>query len=343
MDTNHVIMKHKITSKEVLFQIVVHMLLFMTIAVTKRDPNISVGEIFVFINYALAAFLIGFIFVPKFYRDRRIIFLVLSTVVIVIASILLEELFIERVCFPENRGRTLNIFFTILHVFPKIMMLVGFKLGWDTLVMRQEMEELKDLARQSELQFLQSQINPHFLFNNLNNLYSYAIEGSPRTPEIILELSGLLRYMLYECKGDYVSLRKDIDQLENFINLNELQIEDRGVVTFTQSGVSDNYMIAPLLLIVFVENAFKHSVSSQSDNIDISVDVVVNEEGLLIFNCKNTYSKKSNTDSLAHGIGLENVRKRLELIYGDDYDLNCSTENETYDVTLTVKLKEQSR
>ena len=335
-------MKNRITIKEVIYQIVVHILLFMTIAVSMRDPDIHLGEVLIFINYAIAAFLISFVIVPKFYRDRNIVFLIVASIVIVLVSILVEEMFLEKIFFAENRGKGVNVFYTVLKVFPKIMMLVGFKLGWDSLLMRKEMEKLKDLARQSELQFLQSQINPHFLFNNLNNLYSYAIEGSPRTPEIILALSGLLRYMLYECKDDYVSLRKDIDQLANFINLNELQIEDRGEVTFTQSGVSDNYMIAPLILIVFVENAFKHSVSSQSKNINISVDVQVSTDGLLIFNCKNTYSDKTNTDSLAHGIGLENVRKRLELIYGDNYNLQCNVEDELYHVRLTVNLKARS-
>lgn len=335
-------MQKRITTKEVFYQIIVHILFFMTIALTKRDPYISIGECFIFINYAVAAFLIGFILVPKFYRDRNILFLVITTVLIVILSILVEELFLERIFFSDNRGKSLNVFYTIFQVFPKIMMLVGFKLGWDTLNIRKEMDELKDLARQSELQFLQSQINPHFLFNNLNNLYSYAIEGSSRTPEIILELSGFLRYMLYECKDEYVSLQKDVNQLENFINLNELQVEDRGEVSFTQSGVNNGFMIAPLILIVFVENAFKHSVSSQSNNIDISVDVKVDDEGELIFSCKNNYSSNSNTDSLAHGIGLDNVRKRLKLIYGDDYELACNTQNNIYHVVLKVKLNKRS-
>lgn len=335
-------MKNKISSKEVAYQIVVHILLFMTIAVTKRDPDIHVGEVLIFINYAIAAFLISFIIVPKFYKDRSVVILVISTIVVVIASILVEELFLERIFFPENRGKTLNVLFTILQIFPKIMMLVGFKLGWDTLVMRNEMEKLKDLARQSELQFLQSQINPHFLFNNLNNLYSYAIEGSSRTPEIILELSGLLRYMLYECKDELVLLSKDIEHLGNFINLNELQIEDRGKVTYTHTGNHNDFMIAPLVLVVFVENAFKHCVSSQSENIEISVDVNVDDDGILIFECKNTYAEKSNTDNLAHGIGLENVRKRLELIYGSNYNLECNASNGIYHVKLTVNLDKRS-
>ena len=335
-------MRNRITGNEVIYQIIVHILLFVTLSVSMRDPEIHLGEVLIFINYAIAALLIGFLIVPKFYSDQNLTFLVLSSLIVVLVSILVEELFLEQIFFPDNRGKTLNVLFTVLQIFPKIMMLVGFKIGWDALKMRKEMEKLKDLARQSELQFLQSQINPHFLFNNLNNLYSYAIEGSSRTPEIILELSGILRYMLYECKDDYVSLSKDIEQLENFINLNELQIEDRGKVTFTHSGKEHEYMVAPLILVVFVENAFKHSVSSLSENIDISVDIKVDDNGVLNFDCKNTYADKSNTDSLAHGIGLENVRKRLELIYGNNYDLLCNAENGVYHVILSIKLDKRS-
>lgn len=334
-------LNNKVPIKEIIYQVVVHILLFLTIAVTRRDPAIHVGEILIFINYAIAAFLIGFVIVPRFYRDRGVGLLILSTIVVVIASILVEELFLEKIFFPNNRGKTLNIFYTILYIFPKIMMLVGFKLGWEALVMRQEMEKLKDLARQSELQFLQSQINPHFLFNNLNNLYSYAIEGSNRTPEIILELSGLLRYMLYECTDDYVLLSKDLHQLENFISLNELQIEDRGKVNYSCTGDNRNYVIAPLILIVFVENAFKHSVSSLSDNIDISVKVLITDDGILHFNCTNNFQENSNTDSLAKGIGLGNVQKRLELIYGSNYELECEAKDDVFHVALTIALQKE--
>ena len=148
-------------------------------------------------------------------------------------------------------------------------MLSGFKFGWDALGKQQEVDELKIAVKESELQFLKTQINPHFLFNNLNNLYSYAIEQSPETPEIILELSGLLRYMLYECKEDFVPLTKEVDQLENFISLSEMQVEERGSVKFSTQNILANFKIAPLILIVFIENAFKHSTASQVDNLSL--------------------------------------------------------------------------
>lgn len=124
-------------------------------------------------------------------------------------------------------------------------MIVAFKLAWDASVKQREVNELKDLIKESELQFLKSQINPHFLFNNLNNLYSYALDNSPKTPSIILELSSVLRYMLYDCKENFVPLAKEIKHLKNFTALNELQIEDRGSVRFETENLGGNYTIAP--------------------------------------------------------------------------------------------------
>jgi len=194
---------------------------------------------------------------------------------------------------------------------------------------------------ESEMQFLKSQINPHFLFNNLNNLYSYAIEQSPKTPEIILELSGLLRYMLYECKEDFVPLTKEVEKLENFINLSEMQIEERGQVNFSTQNIQSNYQIAPLILIVFIENAFKHSTASQADNIEIDVNLELLETGELEFVCKNSFLLQSNTDSLSNGIGLENVKKRLELIYPNAYQINIQNNNNIYKVSLKIDLNKK--
>lgn len=331
-------MKFSITKKELLYLTVSHLLLFLVTAVSMRHPEIMLFEIFIFVNYAIGAFIISYLLLPRFYSNKKLVELIIYSSLAVLCVILVEELILERIFFPDNRGKQMNIIFTVLQVFPKIMMLVGFKLGWDSLTIRNEMEKLKNLAVQNELQFLQSQINPHFLFNNLNNLYSYALEKSDKTPEIILQLSDLLRYMLYECKEDYVSLRKDVDQLSNFIALNELQIEDRGTVIFTTSDNLDRYKVAPLLLVVFVENAFKHSVSSMSDEININVDVQVNKEGKLQFLCENSYSESTNIDNLANGIGLVNVEKRLGLIYKDRYSLKSSSEDGVYRVLLNIDL-----
>ncbi|WP_238934541.1 sensor histidine kinase [Aurantibacter crassamenti] len=254
--------------------------------------------------------------------------------------IAVEELILERIYYPDTRGQHFpGVIYSLLDVMPVITILAGFKFAWDASKKQLEVEELRLSIRDSELQFLKSQINPHFLFNNLNNLYSYAIMQSPKTPSIILELSSVLRYMLYDCKEKYVALSKEIEHLKNFTKLNELQIEERGTVTINTSTTETGFKIAPLILNVFIENAFKHSTASQSKDINIKIDLTVNDAGILDFKCNNTFQPVGNTDSLSKGIGLQNVKKRLQLLYPDAHELQISESENNYGVSLKMQLK----
>jgi two-component system LytT family sensor kinase len=326
--------------KELIFQILLHLLVFIFYSFDRRNPNIEEHQIIFFLNYAFWAFIINYILLPRFlFRKKHLQFFIL-VVLVVVGVILMEELVLERIYFPNTkRAETFpGIFFTLLGILPVITVLSGFKFAWDALVKQREVEELRASMQESELQFLKSQINPHFLFNNLNNLYSYAIENSPKTPEIILELSGILRYMLYECREKYVPLTKEVEQLENFINLNELQIEERGQVNFTTLNIRSGYQIAPLILIVFIENAFKHSLASQADDISIDVDLRLSDDGILEFVCKNSFQPQSNIESLSKGIGLENVRKRLNLLYPNAHQLEIGESENQFEVRLSMEL-----
>jgi len=332
----------KWSSKEVIFQIVLHALVFVFYSIERNQTSIPAYKVAFFLNYALAAFFINYFLLPKFYYQKKTIPFFILVVVTLIGVVLIEEFILEKLFFTGDRANTFGgVLLTLSQVLPTIAMLSGFKFGWDALGKQREVDELKSAVKESELQFLKSQINPHFLFNNLNNLYSYANEQSPKTPEIILELSGLLRYMLYECQEDYVALTKEVEQLENFINLSEMQIEERGKVIFTAQNIQSGYQIAPLILVVFIENAFKHSTASQTDNISIEVDVKLLDSGTLEFVCKNSFQPQSNTASLSQGIGLENVKKRLELIYPNAHQLNIQNNNNVYEVRLSIDLNKK--
>jgi len=215
---------------------------------------------------------------------------------------------------------------------------VGFKFAWDAQQKQSELEQLNTAMAESRMQFLKSQINPHFLFNNLNNLYAYALEESPKTPTIILKLSSLLRYMLYDCQEKLVLVEKEINSLQDFIHLQELQIEDRGDIQFTTSGQTSNWKIAPLILIVFIENCFKHSTSSQTDNIQIDIDLAI-QGAQLIMNCSNTFSPTTNTQKLTKGIGLKNVKDRLALLYPNAHQLDIQENRNVYKVQLELVLE----
>lgn len=331
---------NKGVSAEVFFQILLHVVLLLFFSFDKNQPQIQVFQIAFFINYAVGAFIVNYILLPLFFYRKKYVFFFLFVILIIAGIIVVEEFVLERIFFPNTRGQYFpGIIFSLLDVMPIIIILAGFKFAWDASKKQQEVEALNAMVKESELQYLKSQINPHFLFNNLNNLYSYAIDNSPKTPSIILELSSVLRYMLYDCKENFVPLTKEIEHLKNFTRLSELQIENRGNVKFNIGNAPTGYQIAPLILNVFVENSFKHSTASQSEDISIKVNIKVTENGILEFECVNSFQPRTNTEDLSNGIGLQNVKKRLQLIYPDAHTLSIQETDALFSVKLNVELK----
>ena len=325
--------------RELIFQIVLHLLVFIFYSFDQDHPHLEFHHVVFFLNYAVATLFISYFFLPRYYYRKKYLQFFLGLVLTIVVVIVVEEFVLEQIYFPHSRGmKFLGVFHSLIDVLPVMTILSGFKFAWDALRKQREVEVLRATVRESELQYLKSQINPHFLFNNLNNLYSYAMENSPKTPTIILELSSVLRYMLYECREEFVPLSKEIAQLENFTRLNQLQIEERGQVHFHRPNILHSYQIAPLILPVFVENAFKHSQASQTENILIDVEITLSPEGRLDFRCRNTFHSETNTDNLAHGIGLENVKKRLELIYPNAHQLDINESGQEFEVRLTMEL-----
>ena len=338
-------MKHlfsKIERKEWLFQISLLIVIFFLFSFDKHSPDISLDRLVFFTHYALVSFIISYIFIPTLFYKKRYKEFGIAIILTLVYLYISEEFVLEKIFYAGERGKYIsNVFFTLLDILPIIVILVSFKLGWDAHKKQGLVDKLESTVKESELRFLKSQINPHFLFNNLNNLYAYAIEQSPKTPSIILELSSVLRYMLYDCKEDFVLLQSEIEHLKHFTALNELQIENRGEVRFNTSKIPANYVIAPLILLMFIENAFKHSTASQSTDIRINVDVQVNSEGVLDFVCENSFLSSSNNQNLSQGIGLANVKKRLEILYPDKYSLKIDDSNQTYKVNLQLQLSKK--
>lgn len=331
---------HKSAIAEIVFQLILNSLVFVFFAFERRNPVIEINKVIFYLNYALAALVINYVLLPKFLYKGRYLPFFIYVLVIVGLVIFIEEAVLEKIFYPDTRGKKfLGIIYNLMGTLPTLTVLVGFKFGWDALSNKRKVEELQGSVKESELNYLKSQINPHFLFNNLNNLYAHAVEQSPKTPDIILELSDVLRYMLYECKADYVPLDKEIKHLDSYIKLSELQIEGRAKVNFTAQNISGSNRIAPLILIVFIENAFKHSASSLSENIEIDIHIEKTDTEQLKFHCQNTYSSTSNISSLDGGIGLLNVKKRLQLIYPHAHDLKIVEGNgQIYTVELTIDL-----
>lgn len=333
--------------KEIAYQVAINFIIFLIFSYNQsKDENISYGELFSIIkisffgNYLIAALIINYLILPNFYYKKKNLLFCLSFTATITLVILIDENVLEQIYYPTTRGTYFpGITFTLIETLPIIILLVSFKFIWDLNKKQREVENLKTLIKESELQFLKSQINPHFLFNNLNNLYAYSLEDSTKTSSIILELSSVLRYMLYDCKENYVSLAKEIKHLQSFSALNELQIEDRGTINFTTNSSDTKYYIAPLILNVFIENAFKHSTASQTNNIKIFINISITKSGVLNFTCKNSFTNYNNTFGIAKGIGLANVKKRLQLLYPNSHQLNINKNNNTYTVNLCMQLK----
>jgi two-component system LytT family sensor kinase len=194
--------------------------------------------------------------------------------------------------------------------------------------------DLENQRLSAELAFLKSQINPHFLFNSLNSIYSLAYQKSETTPEAILKLSEIMRYMLYECNDNKVDLAKELQYLHNYIDLQKIRFAGKAYIDFKVQGEIINQQIVPLLLIAFIENAFKHGVANNPlTPIRLLIDV---NESHLHFYIQN--KKHTNNRDASGGIGLNNVKRRLDLLYPAKYNLDIRDERDTYTVELSLVL-----
>ncbi len=198
-----------------------------------------------------------------------------------------------------------------------------------------EKKEMENEKLNSELAFLKSQVNPHFLFNILNNICSLARKKSDNTENAIIQLSRIMRYMLYDSKNDKVSLEKEVEYLQNYIDLQRLRISDSVHINFTIEGDINGIMVEPMLLIPFVENAFKHGVSYLVEsNIDILLKI---DQGVLHFHVENNRIKKIDDPvQQESGIGLKNVLRRLDLLYPGTHIINIDETAAKYIVNLYI-------
>lgn len=187
----------------------------------------------------------------------------------------------------------------------------------------------------AELQLLKAQVHPHFLFNTLNNIYSFSLHNSPKTPGMILKLSSLLSYMLYECKGDEVPLEKEIEVMKAYKKLEKERYGNRLDISWNVEGDVKDKFIAPLLLLPFLENAFKHGTSELLEKPWLSVDVIVKSYTL---RCKIANSKDEFVCARENGIGIQNVKKRLQFLYPDNHELKLADEGDFFVVSLMIEL-----
>lgn len=197
-------------------------------------------------------------------------------------------------------------------------------------------KETESQKLNTELSFLKSQINPHFFFNTLNNIYSLAIVRSEKTAPAVMKLSSIMRYILTETNQDYVPLQNEVDFIHNYIELQQVRLTNKTQVTFESSGEIENKLVAPLIFIPFVENAFKYGISTKHDSsIEIKLTVDNNSIDLKVKN----YIVASENNMLENtGIGINNVKRRLELMYPEKHTLSYEAKDNFYYVHLEIQL-----
>lgn len=211
----------------------------------------------------------------------------------------------------------------------------SLSLGKQWFLKQKELLQAQQEKITAELQLLKAQVHPHFLFNTLNNIYSFSLDRSPKTPALILKLSSLLSYMLYDCKAEEVRLEKEVEIMKDYIDLEKERYGNTLEISWTVEGtISDNF-ISPLLMLPFLENAFKHGVSDQIEKPWMGVDISVAND---ILKFKITNSKNDHTRHSHHGIGISNVKKRLTLLYPGRYELKINDEGDFFAVSLMIKL-----
>ncbi len=207
-----------------------------------------------------------------------------------------------------------------------------------------QLKEAKTMAAhsKSELHLLQSQLSPHFLFNTLNNMYGLSITDHEKIPALLLKLSELLRYSVYDATEIYVPLKDEVTYINNYIEFEKIRIGDRLVLTTEiEEVIVPEIKIAPMLLIVFIENAFKHSKNTIDEKIYIDIKLKTWGNSIL-FSVKNSYGSEDNekgTLNKSSGFGLDNVSKRLNLLYTGEHELNIKRDNSFYNVILQLKMK----
>lgn len=193
---------------------------------------------------------------------------------------------------------------------------------------------------EAELKTLKGQLNPHFLFNSLNNIYSLALIKSDKVPELILKLSDLMRHIIYESKENFISLEKELEFVNNFVELQRIRTSDKTRIIYEIIGPLPTAKIAPLIFEPFIDNAFKHGLPGTDNEDFIHITFSFNNSDYLSFTLANNYEESFYKKNKNSGIGLENVKQRLKLLYSvNEYNLKITTDNHIHTVLLQLKLK----
>ena len=288
-----------------------------------------------------------FYLLPKLFNGKVIDFftlLVISLGLALVLKFLVAYYFTSGDVMPEYAGitSTLNLAYATSYLLGQIYV-IGFvtaiKLAIDWIKQKEYLTETNEMLLENELKYLRSQIQPHFFFNTLNNLYSLTIDKSDKAPDLILKLSDLMKYFLYETGKEFQTLENEISHIKDYIEIEKLRYDENLKVNFNINSKTKKVIVKPLILIPLVENAFKHGARNSKKNGYITIDLNATSN-LLDFRIENSFEKPTKKiKAQIGGIGLTNLKKRLDLNYGPDFfNLDIIKEKNKYIAHLKIKL-----
>lgn len=294
------------------------------------------------------SYLFFFFLIPKYLLKKKhglfilySIYTVVISIFLIVISILYATLFLIHLKSENTSAITKTLPFIILGVYFVVLVVISIGLfiyNYKSIVKNEDLKnkilQTQLQLKEQELRLLKMQIHPHFLFNSLNTIYGYALKKEDQAPEMILKLSNLLDYILYQIEKPAVLLTNELNHIEDYIALEKIRFHDTLQVEFNQENISDTIMIAPMLLIPFVENSFKHGAIVEGV-LSVAIDVSIKENNL-IFRIQNSIQKEEDSSS---GIGLENIKKRLEMLYQEKYELKIEQKENQFLVELKIDLK----
>jgi len=296
----------------------------------------------IIVKIAVVYFILYFLKPLFFNPGKYLYFAALVLLAVLLASV--GQVFIIKLCvnlgiyapFPINTFPPMHKFFSVMgHINWIVMVTFIIKVVKDAYQNIQINSELQKEKLETELQFLKNQVNPHFFFNTLNNLYALTLRKSNEASQVVLKLSDLMSYMIYETKNDKVLLSKELKYLNDYIELEKLRYGDYLSVDVKLEGKIDTQLVAPLIFVPFIENAFKHGVAKGAKNNSITIYFNV-KQNQIEFICNNDINKKTNLP--ASGIGLSNVKRRLELLYANSHQLSITNNENRFIVHLKLNL-----
>jgi two-component system LytT family sensor kinase len=241
---------------------------------------------------------------------------------------------------PKSFFVPLRIIRNTLEFYPVVALTMLIKIMSNMYRNEKRMREIEAAQFSTELNYLKAQLHPHFFFNTLNSLYSLTLQRSDAAPDMVLRLSNLMHYVLYEANARQVPLQQDLDHLKHYINIEKTRFADRLDLSFHYSGPIAGKQIAPLLLLPFVENAFKHGLTHETQQAWITIDIKV-QDHQLFFKAENSFKRPAAAQRT--GVGLINVKRRLELAYPERHTLVIREQEGIFSADLKIMLDEEDQ